>query len=133
MEPVPAEVTCRRCGRVNRPVANYCGQCGLALSVPTVQSMTKVTPLMKQWRLVGHQMTRKEIRKLLGEPARIEQQVSPGTNTGATETPLAMTEVWNYDYEVVDGSKQVTRGCVVFSVPEGRLLTWSEPDWSILG
>jgi hypothetical protein len=76
---------------------------------------------MKQWSELSAALTRKEVRKLLGEPATVDL-IGDGIASSA--------EAWNFDYEIVDGSNRSVQGTVVFSYPEGRILRWSEPDWA---
>ena len=67
-------------------------------------------------------MTRKDVRKHLGEPLRIESGVEEG---GAVET-------WRYEYETVADPSRRANGEVRLCGNDGRLLAWSEPDWSTL-
>lgn len=89
-----------------------------------IRSATRVTTVMEQWRRLSTSMTRKEVRKLLGEPLRIEAD--------APADPEA-TETWHYEYATIDAPETRIRGSVTFSTAEPRVLRWSEPDWREAG
>jgi hypothetical protein len=112
--------TCDNCGTDNPPAANYCRQCGRPWADQRVRSATKVTPVLRQWRVLTHRMTRKEVRRLLGEPLRVE----------LTETQARTAENWIYEYEVEGASEERLRGLVSFSTAEGTVVSWTEPDWA---
>jgi hypothetical protein len=76
---------------------------------------------MQKWRKLSTQMTRREARQLLGEPARIEL-----SQTGQ------QTETWIYEYEVVRGEQSSVTGRITLSASEARVLSWIEPDWQAL-
>jgi len=63
-------------------------------------------------------MTRKEVRSLLGEPARVE--------TARVSSPAL--EQWTYEYEPTGGGERL-RGTVQFPISEGTVSAWAEPDW----
>jgi hypothetical protein len=111
--------TCDNCGAENPPSALFCRQCGKPWAQAWLRSATCATPLMQQWRGLRHRMTRKEVRSLLGEPARVE--------TAFVGSPAL--EVWAYDYEPVGGGARL-RGAVQFMVSEGTVVAWAEPDWT---
>lgn len=112
--------TCSRCAAQRPSGANYCPRCGAAFSpLTTLRSTTRPSPLLERWRQLNHSLTRKELRKLLGEPKRVEP---PATcEAGATER-------WVYEYEAVTTGKRVT-GAVHISIAESRVVSWAEPDW----
>ena len=111
---------CSRCATPRQAGANFCPRCGAAFSrAMTVRSTTRSSPLMERWRQLNYSLTRKELRKLLGEPKRVEPP--PTCEAGATER-------WIYEYEAVATGKRVT-GEVQVSVAESRVVTWLEPDW----
>jgi hypothetical protein len=113
---------CEHCGTPNPPTANFCRRCGKPWSEPLLRSATRVTPLMQQWRRLRHQMTRKEVRTILGEPARIEMPAS-----GPPQI-----ERWTYAYEQSGGHVERLCGAVEFALPDGTVLSWVEPDWGRL-
>ncbi|TWT41732.1 hypothetical protein RAS1_28540 [Phycisphaerae bacterium RAS1] len=86
---------------------------------------------MQQWRKLSHAMTRKEVRKLLGEPLRIDAP-PPGANPEAPAS--GQVETWMYEYaSVADGTIHKSVGGSVFiSVAESRVAGWTEPDFSLL-
>jgi hypothetical protein len=118
---------CEQCGAANPLAASFCRQCGRPWTGLPIRSATRVTPEMRQWRALHHRMTRKEVRRLLGEPLRIElvdaAVDAPGTGTAG---PL---EQWAYEYEVAGRADPRIRGSLLFSVGEGTLTHWSEPAW----
>ncbi len=116
--------TCANCGTDNQPNAKFCRRCGRPCAGEFIRSVTQPTPLMQQWRRLSHQMTRKDVRKALGEPIRIDTSDPAGASTA---------ELWTYEYEVVDRPGQRVSGTVKLSVLEGRVLSWIEPDWARLG
>ena len=112
---------CEYCGTPNPAAANFCRQCGKSWP-PELRSLTRETPLMQQWRRLKHQMTRKEVRRVLGEPARVEPAPDPH---GA--------ERWTYEYERPGAPAAPLGGSLEFTLPDGTLGTWVEPDWGKLG
>lgn len=81
---------------------------------------TRATPLLERWRQLHYTLTRKEVRKLLGEPKRVEPP---------KETSDGSYERWIYEYEALaDRTRKVT-GELLFSIVESRLISWTEPDW----
>jgi hypothetical protein len=111
--------TCGHCGAGNPETAHYCHHCGTPCAEGGIRSATRVSPVMAQWRRLNHSLTRKEVRKLLGEPFRVE----------ATETAGAAFEAWIYVYDVAGQEARRVSGRVQFSVAEGRAVAWSEPEW----
>ncbi len=77
-----------------------------------------MTPLLAQWRKLTTRMTRKDVRHLLGEPLRLQR----------TEN----SEQWVYVYEAVSDQGQTVEGKVKFDPSDGRVLSWTEPDWESL-
>jgi hypothetical protein len=112
--------TCDNCGAENPPTANFCRQCGKPWSQTWLRSVTCMMPLMQQWRGLRHRMTRKEVRALLGEPARID----------TTPSPTPTFEEWVYEYEPTSGDTGRLRGTARFIISEGTLAAWTEPDWN---
>src|SRR5262245_3066548 len=115
---------CSNCGAENTELARFCGRCGRACGGAVVRSMTTLTPLLARWRQVSLALTRKEVRKILGEPLRIESR--PAADHAAAH------EVWIYEYQSGDGRAEGICGWVSISVAESRVLGWSEPDWTRL-
>lgn len=76
---------------------------------------------MQCWRRLSHKLTRKDVRTLLGEPLRIEPPARPGD---------AAMERWEYEYATGAGRLRA-RGSIEFLAAEGRILTWTEPDWTV--
>ncbi len=113
---------CRRCGKLNPKLARFCRNCGMACDAVSVRSLTRLTPLLRQWRLISHKLTRKDVHKLLGEPAR-RDVVSSGRDS---------VETWTYAYATIGDSPAQAAGQVHFMLPDGRVSTWSEPDWTQL-
>jgi hypothetical protein len=112
---------CEYCGAENPALAKFCRQCGKPWPPPALRSATRDSPVMQQWRRLKHQMTRKEVRALLGEPARIEAAVA-----GAPPR-----ERWTYEYERAAGGDRLA-GQVEFALPDGAVAAWVEPDWRAL-
>ncbi len=112
--------SCEQCGADSPDIARFCRQCGKPLSGRMIRSATRVTAVMEQWRRLSTSMTRKELRKLLGEPLRIEAAASADPNA---------TETWHYEYAAIDAPEARMDGSVTFSTAEARVLSWTEPDW----
>jgi hypothetical protein len=113
--------SCLHCLSDNPAAARHCRRCGRALSMQVV-SATPVTPIMQQWRRLKRDLTRQEVRKALGEPLRIEQ---PPAAAGAEY------EQWTYEYRG-EASGSIVIGMVSFEAWDGRLVSWSEPEWKLL-
>ena len=64
-------------------------------------------------------MTRKEVRKLLGEPMRVETGDTQGT----------ACENWVYEYEAIGQANERLTGLVSFLAADGTVFSWIEPDW----
>lgn len=113
--------TCPHCAAENPDAARFCRQCGRAIDEPRVMSTTRVSALLRQWRGLATTMTRRELRRLLGEPKRIDVSVADNL------------EIWTYEYKWLgddqDGPPCV-RGNVSVSLSELRVLGWCEPDWT---
>lgn len=115
--------TCAAC-HANCPVAaNYCPRCGRALRGVMVRSATPVHSEMEKWRKLSFALTRKEVRKLLGEPLRVE--VSGTLQESATET-------WTYEYEKCAARIERVTGRVCISMRESRVIGWNEPLWTAI-
>ena len=120
---------CTYCGHMIPAAAKFCSRCGAPTAGDLVRSATRVTPLMQQWRKLSARLTRREARQLLGEPARVEL----GDPSDPSRAHVAPTiESWIYEYEVVGHPDRRVQGLVRISVPEGRVLSWTEPDWNAL-
>lgn len=118
------ENLCPHCGADNRATARYCRLCGRPCVDGVIRSATRVTPVMEQWRQLSHALTRREIRKLLGEPMRREMQDAPDG---------VQIEIWRYEYEIAGPPETRVTGTIELYAAEGRIITWTEPDWSRLG
>jgi hypothetical protein len=114
---------CEHCGTENPAAANFCRQCGKPWSQPWLRSATRVSPVLQQWRCLKHRMTRKEVRTVLGEPARIDAN-APGSPP---------SERWTYEYERSGEASARLTGIIEFALPDGTVATWVEPDWGALG
>lgn len=112
---------CRRCGNENPTEARFCRNCGAACGDVSVRSLTRLTPLLRQWRKLSHSLTRKDVYKLLGEPA--QRAVTPLNDAEPSET-------WTYEFERAESPSSRIAGRVTFILPDGRVASWSEPDWS---
>jgi hypothetical protein len=119
------ERICEHCGAVNPAHARFCRRCGTGgtapadpSSAPAYRSTTRVTPVMQLWRRLSRQLIRREVRKLLGEPLRVEPPPA-GSDV----------ETWHYAYEAAAVPGPRAEGVVCFSVAEGRVITWREPEW----
>ncbi|MCC7293719.1 MAG: hypothetical protein IT449_16805 [Phycisphaerales bacterium] len=116
--------SCEQCGADSPDIARFCRQCGRPLRGRMIRSATRVTAVMEQWRRLSTSMTRKEVRKLLGEPLRIEAPASADPNA---------TETWQYEYAAAGAPDTHLAGDVMFSTTEARVLRWTEPDWLAAG
>ena len=113
--------TCDQCAAENPTAANFCSRCGHGFGEFAIRSATRITPVMQQWRQLSHTMTRKEVRKLLGEPLQIQVAYDIGS---------AAVETWTYEYEsTVTSAGSRIRGIITFNAAESRILAWTEPDW----
>lgn len=78
---------------------------------------------MQQWRQLSTRLSRKDVRKLLGEPAGVQV---PGPDSEVT------VETWTYSYHRgEDGAPRVTAR--VQFAPSGGVVSWNEPEWDQLG
>src|SRR5262245_52162909 len=112
---------CQRCGKPNPDLARFCRNCGVACGDVLVRSLTRLTPLLRPWRKLSHRLTRKDVDALLAEPAK--RDVAPLTHGEPSET-------WTYEYERTESPSVCIAGRVTFMLPDGRVASWSEPDWS---
>lgn len=78
---------------------------------------------MQQWRQLSSRVTRREARRLLGEPARVEFIDDPMNPTA---------EVWTYEYESARSPAEKIAGSVVISISGQNVVSWTEPDWPAL-
>ena len=113
--------TCHECGAENPPTANFCRQCGRPWADAPLRPATRTSTLMRQWRALRHRMTRKEVRKVLGEPARIE--TADPANPAARET-------WSYTYADAQTGAAPLSGVLHFNIADLTLASWVEPEWS---
>lgn len=110
-------------GHDNADAARYCSRCGRPLGGDPIRSATRVTPLMQLWRQLSSRVTRREARRLLGEPARVD----------FIDDPLNPTaEIWTYQYESTDGTSSRIAGTVIISISGQNVVSWTEPDWPAL-
>ena len=117
---------CRQCGNVNPEDANFCARCGQPVAAGALRPVIPSSPLAQQWRRLKFRMTRREVRSILGEPARIE--VAPG-DTSPGDAPI---ERWTYAYRAADrhpGLPERGSGRIDFAMPDGIVFGWKEPDW----
>jgi hypothetical protein len=110
---------CGHCTAQNPEHARFCSRCGRAWDGVWIRPTTRVTPVVLKWRQLRPRLTRKEVRTLLGEPARVETAFAPDA---------ASREHWNYEYEVVGQPARIT-GDVWLDLEEGTVRAWSEPHW----
>lgn len=111
---------CMGCQGNSPAAANFCPRCGRALRGTMVRSATPISEVLQKWRRLSLASTRKEVRKLLGEPLRIE--VSGTLHESATET-------WTYEYESCVDRIERASGSVCISAAESRVIGWNEPHW----
>jgi hypothetical protein len=122
---------CENCGAVNPAAANFCHNCGHPYGPGWVRPAVRLTPVVQRWRELKYRMTRREVRTLLGEPARIE----------AAPPDARACERWLYEYETPGkgalppvpahlAATATLRGEVRFLLADGALAGWTEPDWS---
>jgi hypothetical protein len=111
---------CEVCQAECPVAANYCARCGRVLRGTMVRSATPISEVMKAWRTLSFSLTKREVRKLLGEPLRIE--ISGTLTESATET-------WTYEYEALGGGGERLSGRICISAGESRVIGWNEPDW----
>ena len=114
-------MNCEHCDAPNPASGRFCRRCGKALADPLVRSTTRLSPLMEKWRRLSLQVTRKELRKHLGEPLRIDAVMEAGQTV----------ERWVFEYESVGASAHRVCGEVNVS-HDGRVTAWREPDWGQL-
>jgi hypothetical protein len=117
--------TCEACGAENPTTAQFCRQCGRPWAAPWIRAATPAIPALQAWRRLKLRMTRKEVRTLLGEPARVD----------AAPPAAPDCERWTYEYERgATGDRGVPadrlRGVVSFHVADGCVTSWEEPDWT---
>lgn len=121
------QLPCRACAMPLGAGCRYCPRCGAPQAGAAVSSVTPLTPLLTQWRGLKADLTRKEVRRVLGEPLRVEPSAPPER----------VLERWIYAYEArgarPEPGQAVGRlaGMLLFA-PDGRLVTWEEPDWERL-
>ncbi len=80
---------------------------------------------MEQWRKLSHKLTRKEVRKLLGEPLRVELDPVGQSHDHPKER-------WTYEYHDRGEPDRRTQGEITISITQGHVLHWTEPDWARL-
>ncbi len=112
---------CPSCAAENPSSARFCRTCGKPISGAV--SATPVSPLMTKWRGLKRDLTRNEVRRLLGEPLRVDHPSPP---------PDDSLETWTYEYVSDNKASPGATGIVRFTADEGRLRSWSEPDWKAL-
>jgi len=78
---------------------------------------------MRQWRQLSTRLTRKDVRKLLGEPAEVA--------VPAPDSELKL-ETWSYSYRRDEPDAARVSARVQFS-PDGGVSSWTEPAWDELG
>lgn len=78
---------------------------------------------MQQWRQLSTRLTRKDVRKLLGEPASVQV---PGPESDVS------VETWTYAYHRADPAAPRVTARVRFAA-DGGLSSWTEPEWDQLG
>ncbi len=116
------EKRCALCNEANPATAIYCRRCGKAWNEPVLYVAMPRSALMLHWRRLRRQMTRREVRRLLGEPSHI-------TVTSAAEPRM---ERWLYEYERdrCPRAGPSLSGFIEFELPDGVTAGWTEPDWS---
>jgi hypothetical protein len=124
---------CTHCGQENPEAARFCLRCGTAfgagVAVGIIQSATHASPLMERWRKLTTHTTRREVKRLLGEPARIELSLPQG---GSVISGALSVETWTYEYEVAGQPERRVAGSILISVFEARVMSWVEPEWKAL-
>jgi hypothetical protein len=134
---------CQQCGATNPEAANFCRQCGASASLRGARSTTPDSPLLRQWRRLKFRMTRKEVRAILGEPAKIEAAEVAMEPASGHFAPATM-ERWLFEYALCVPQPAMSgdsarsdpspppqlRGVVQFTPPDGTVWSWTEPDWT---
>lgn len=120
---------CVQCQAENLSNANFCSRCGRSFGEALIRSATAVSPLMLLWRQLSPSLTRKEVRKLLGEPLRVELAAIEQAEKNAVRLQDAAIETWTYVYVAADRSGLQAAGQVFLSVLESRVVGWTEPNW----
>lgn len=115
-----AKSNCPRCETVSAAGAKFCARCGCSLGGEAYRSLTRPSPLLDRWRRLSYTLTRREIKRLLGEPHRVCPPSDPATDE---------VERWVYEYEATDDSRRRVVGELRISIAESRLISWSEPEW----
>ncbi len=127
MKSVIHDAVIRRCTSCTVPAAEgarFCARCGASLDQKgLVRSATRVTPLLQKWRQLSRTLTRRDVRVLLGEPLRIDVP---------RPSDMGHHEEWRYVYEMLDSDRESIEGVLRFCPQDGRLLSWNEPDWSVV-
>lgn len=113
---------CNSCGAANPDAAHFCRACGAPWGELPIRAVTPLSPVAAKWRMLRHEMTRNEVRKLLGPPRHI--LADDFRVAGATET-------WTYAYARAGKGIEspLVTGYVKILVAESRVLAWCEPDW----
>ncbi len=111
--------TCEACGAENPTAAQFCRQCGRPWGQGWVRPVTPANPAAQAWRRVKLRMTRREVRTLLGEPARVD----------AAPPASPDCERWIYEYER-GGTGRRLSGEIRFHLADGCAVAWTEPDWA---
>ena len=114
---------CDNCGSANPERAQFCSRCGRRWGDPLLRSTTTLSSLLAAWRQLNYRTTRKDVRRILGEPKRIEPPVAESADR---------TERWIYEYETVGERHERIRGEVQIDVTASCVCSWKEPDWDQL-
>ncbi|MFN0135852.1 MAG: hypothetical protein ACKVS9_07010 [Phycisphaerae bacterium] len=77
--------------------------------------------MLERWRKLDYTLTRRELKRLLGEPYRIFPPSDPAANA---------IERWVFEYEAADDPQRRVSGELRISIAESRLTSWTEPEWS---
>lgn len=115
--------TCDNCGSTNPERAQYCSRCGRRWGEPLLRSTTTRSALLAHWRQLNYRSTRKDVRRILGEPKRIDPPMSESGDRN---------ERWTYEYETLEPSGARIRGEVWIDVTASCVCSWNEPDWDQL-
>ncbi|MFN0135848.1 MAG: hypothetical protein ACKVS9_06990 [Phycisphaerae bacterium] len=77
--------------------------------------------MLERWRKLDYTLTRRELKRLLGEPYRIFPPSDPAADA---------IERWVYEYEAADDPQRRVIGELRVSIMESRLISWTEPEWN---
>lgn len=116
-------MNCRNCAAALTASARFCARCGEGVELRQIRSLTPEFELLRRWRSLSQSMTRNEARKLFGEPFSVSFDGPPDAPT---------MEIWRFGYAAESHGSAAAEGLLRFLLPDGRLTSWAEPDWTLL-